>query len=272
MGMTQGPRHATEMSREAAKAGYGLVVALGGDGTISEVVNGLLGDSEAPDADAVLGLLPLGTANDLGRTLGIPKELSSAVRALNVDGVRRVDVGKVTVLERDGRPSVIRYFLNIADFGSGGAVVERVNRTTKAFGPQLSFLWGIIATMLSYQNPTITFSVDGDGEEEAIINDFIIANGKFFGGGLVPAPDAQMDDGQFDIVTLGDIGFVESVLNLPRLRRGTHLTHPKARFRRGKRVVARANERVLIEADGELVGPLPAVFEIIPQALRVKAP
>ena len=268
--MTQRSGHATELSREAIKAGYELVVALGGDGTVNEVINGFFEGSEALDTEVALGPLTMGTGNDLGRTLGIPKEFSLAVRALNKEGVQHVDVGKVSVSGLEG-PSEVRYFLNIADFGAGGAIADRVNRTTKVFGPQLSYWWGIISAMIPYKNPIITFSVDGKMEQEAIINDFIIANGRYFGGGLKPAPDARMDDGLFDIVTLGDIGFVESLLNLPRLKRGTHLTHPKTRFCRGKRVVARANKSVLVEADGEVVGYLPATFDIISRALRVKA-
>ena len=267
--MTQRPGHATELSREAIKAGYELVVALGGDGTANEVVNGFFSGSEPFDTDAVLGFLPLGTGNDLGKTLGIPKQFPQAVKALGTTGARHVDVGKVTK-SRVGHPAQVRHFLNSADFGAGGAVAERVNRTSKVLGPQLSYLWGIISTLTTYKNPAITFSVDEDPEQRAIINDFIVANGKYFGGGLKPAPDARMDDGLFDIVTLGDIGFLESLWNLPRLKRGTHLDHPKTQFRRGRRVVAQADERVLIEADGEVVGSLPATFEIIPGALLVK--
>ena len=237
------------------------MVALGGDGTVNEVVNGLFSGTEPLNQNVALGYLPVGTGNDLGRTLGIPKEFSGAVRALNEDRVRRVDVGRVLVAEDEGAPKV-RHFLNIADFGSGGAIADRVNRTTKRFGPQLSFWWGIISTMISLENPVITFSVDGAGEQEAVINDFIIANGRYFGAGLMPAPHAQMDDGLFDIVSLGDIGFIESLWNLPRMKRGTHLNHPKATFCRGKRVVARANKNVLVEADGEVVGSLPEVDPI----------
>ena len=105
-----------------------------------------------------------------------------------------MDVGKVTK-SRVGNPAQVRYFLNSADFGAGGAVAERVNRTSKVLGPQLSYLWGIISTLTTYKNPAMTFRVDEDPEQRAIINDFIVANGKYFGGGLKPAPDARMDDG-----------------------------------------------------------------------------
>ena len=277
--MTQRRGHATELSRQAIESGYELVVALGGDGTVNEVLNGFFRGPEPINTDAIFGFLPLGSGNDLCRNLGISGEFSAALRALNEGAARRVDVGKVVASEHVGKslgspgPTEPRYFLNIADFGSGGAIADKMNRTTKALGVQANVLWGIVSTMASYKNPTVTFSVDGEEEQVSIINDFIIANGKYFGAGLKPAPDARMDDGLFDIVILGDMRFVESLLNLPRLRRGTHLTHPKVRSRRGKRITARASSPVLpvlIEADGEVIGSLPATFEIVPQALLVK--
>ena len=269
--MTEGPGHGTDLATEAVEEGYELVVALGGDGTVNEVVNGLLGPSGVPNQATVLGILPVGTGNDLARALGIPREFPRAVEALNTDGVRRVDVGRVVLSSHDA-PSPVRYFLNSANFGSGGAIVDRVNKTPKVLGPQLSYLWGIISTMITYDNPIISYSIDDEDEGSATINDFIIANGKYFGGGLKPAPDAQMDDGLFDVVILGDIGFLECLMNLPRLKRGTHLEHPKVKVRRGQRIMARANVPVQIEADGDLVGCLPATFEIIPRALWVKQP
>ena len=274
--MTQHRGHATELSRYAIKSGYELVVALGGDGTVNEVLNGFFGETGPINTDAAFGFLPLGTGNDLCRNLGIPGELSAALRALGEGIARRVDVGKVVASEHLGtslgspEPTEARYFLNVADFGSGGAIADRMNRTSKALGAQASLLWGIVSTLASYKNPTVTFSVDDEEEQVSTMNDFIVANGRYFGAGLKAAPDAWMDDGLFDIVMLGDFRFVETMLNLPRLKRGTHLTHPKVKSRRGKRVTARASSPVLVEADGEVMGALPAAFEIMPQALLVK--
>ena len=269
--MTRRRGHATELARQALRAGYEMVVALGGDGTINEVMNGFFEGRSPLNPDAVLGLLPIGTGNDLAMGLGIPRDLNLAAQTLSRGRTRRLDVGKASVT-RPADGSEVRYFLNVADFGAGGAVADRVNRTTKVLGAQAAFLWGVLATMVLYKNPTVAFSVDGDEESEAVLNDVIVANGSYFGGGLKPAPHAQMDDGLFDIVTLGDIGFMESVWNLPRLRRGTHLTHPKVKLSRGKTVLARSRNEVLVEADGELIGSLPASFEVIPQAIRVRCP
>ena len=261
--------HATELSRNAVEAGYETVVAVGGDGTFNEVLNGLIGDPPGSCPDTALGLLPLGTGNDFVRTLGVPRQFDRAVRSLNRDETTLIDVGRVRASGPGGAPAV-RYFMNVADVGSGGAVAAKLNSTTKVFGPQVSTMWAIVSTIVRFKNPTITFSIDDGVEERAVINDLVLANAMYFGGGLKPAPDARIDDGLLDVVTLGDFGFLESLMNLPRLKRGTHLTHPKVRSYRSKKIHARADEEVLVEVDGEVLGSLPATFEILPRALRIK--
>lgn len=121
-----------------------------------------------------------------------------------------------------------------------------------------------------FENPAISYSSDDLEEVEAVLKNFIVANGRYYGGGLKPAPEAEPDDGLFDIVTIGDIGFLEVVMNLRKFTKGTHLSHPKISHWRAKRVEASSDERVLIEMDGEVIGTLPASFEVLPMALRVK--
>ena len=267
--MTQYRGHASELARQAAAVGYGLVVVLGGDGTINEVVNGIFPRPQHQSHEVTLGFLPLGKGNDFIRTLGMRGDLTLAVKALNIAETREVDVAKVECKGDVG--ASVRYFLNVADFGSGGAIAERVNRAKRGMGSQLSYLWAIVATMAFFRNPTITFKIDDGPDQVGVINNFVVANGRFFGGGLKPAPHAQIDDGLLDLVSMGDIGFFEALLNLPRLKRGSHLNHRKAGFYRGRKLVAHSDTPVLVETDGEVVGSLPATFEIVPGALKVKA-
>jgi YegS/Rv2252/BmrU family lipid kinase len=259
---------AVDIARSAIRSGYDVIVSVGGDGTANEVMNGFFDGDSPVSEEARLGLLSLGTGSDLVKTLGLPRNLRSYLRTLNEGRTKRVDVVKSTFsLESGGRAS--RYFLNVGEFGSGGAVVEKVNRTTKAFGGRVSFLWGIFSTLPFYRNKWITFKVDDGEEVTALLNNFIVANGRYFGGGLKPAPEALMDDGFVDIVTMGDIHFREVLLNIKKLMDGTHLTNPKVKLVRGKRVVASSEEKVLIDEDGEMVGVLPAEFEVHPKALKL---
>jgi diacylglycerol kinase (ATP) len=177
-------------------------------------------------------------------------------------------LGKCSFVSLEGEQRS-RFFINIADFGSGGAVVDKVNRTTKAFGGQISFLWGILTTLPTYKNKLTKYRIDDGPEEEQVLNTLVVANGRYYGGGIKPAPDAQLDDGMFDIVSIGDVGFLEAVSKLGKFRKGTHLGVSKVSFTRGRTVVADSDETQLVEMEGEMVGRLPARFELLPKAMNI---
>lgn len=266
---TEGPLHATTVTRQHLDRGYNLIVAVGGDGLVNEVVNGFFEEGRNLYPEAALGLLPVGSASDFVKSLGWDRDLTGAVRRLNGTQTRRVDVGRATFRDFRGEEET-RCFLNVADFGAGGAVVEKVNRTSKILGGALSFLWGILSTLPRYRNTEIHLTMDGGGEVSAMLNNVIVANGKYYGGCIKAAPDASIDDGCFQCVVVEDVTFSEVLWNLPRFLRGDHLTHPKVQSHHGKRLHATSTERVLIEVDGELVGTLPGTFDILPGALRIK--
>ena len=267
---TTAPLHATSLARQGLRDGCDLVVALGGDGVINEVVNGFFDGGRAVNSQAVLGILPFATASDFVKTIGIPRDFKEAVKRLGSGSTRSCDLGLIGCDGLDGQ-SLARYFINIAEFGVGAEVVDRVNRTTKRFGGQFSFTWGILRTMPFYRNKTIFYTIDNGPEDHAQVNNMVVANGRFYGAGLHPAPEAQLDDGLFDIAVIRDIGFIGGAKNLSKLRDGTYLKLPQVHFQRGKSVSAKCEERVLIEADGEVIGKLPATFEILPRAIKVRA-
>jgi YegS/Rv2252/BmrU family lipid kinase len=266
--LTGGPGDGAPLAMRALKEGYDVVVSVGGDGTLNEVVNGFFEDDRPVNPSASLGVISLGTGGDFIRTLGISRDLHAYLETLKRANARAVDTVRSVVTAPDGSRKV-RYFINVGEFGSGGAVVEKVNRTTKALGGRISFLWGILTTLPRYKNKEITYSVDGGDERTEVLNNFVVANGRFYGGGLKPAPEASLDDGQMDIVTMGDFRFREVLFSLGKLREGTHLSNPKVGFVRGRKVVARSEKKVLIEEDGELVGSLPAEFEIVPKSISL---
>lgn len=265
---TERQGHATLLASEAIKDGYELIVALGGDGTINEVVNGFFQDEAPLNPDAALAVMSIGTGSDFVKTIEFPMTPFECAQRIRSGKPWRVDMGKCTFVSLDG-DQLSRFFINIADFGSGGAVVDKVNRTTKAFGGRISFLWGILTTLPTYKNKLTKYRIDDGPEEEKILNTFVVANGRYYGGGLQPAPKAELDDGLFDIVSIGDVGFLEAISSLGKFRKGTHLEIPKVSFQRGRSVVASSDEIQLVEMEGEVVGRLPARFEMLHKAMNI---
>ncbi len=235
------------------------------------MLNGFFESDRNLFPDAVLGVLSVGTGGDFIRTLSWTKDVTRGVQRLQGTKTQLVDVGKAKFHDLEGENKT-RYFLNIAEFGSGAAVVEKVNRTSKVLGGFISFLWGILSTLPRYKNKEVHFTINGGEVKSTVLNTFIVANGQYYGGGIRSAPDAALDDGLFQVVTVGDLTFPQVVWNLPRFRRGTYLTHPKVDSYLGRLITATTQESVFVEMDGELVGTLPAEFKILPGALRLKVP
>ena len=275
--LTERRGHAAELARQAAEQGFRLIVAVGGEGTLFEMANGLLGVTGAVDPAIALGILPSGTGSDFARFVGIPRDPIAAVARLVGDKTITMDMGYLEcrrlapageTADADA-PLVKRYFMNVAGLGFDGEVIERVERGTKAIGGTIPYLSNLFASLLAYRNKNFTITYD-DRTLAGRFNSVICANGAYFGGGMFIAPKSKVDDGLFDLVLLGDLTKPEIVVTLPRLYKGTHLSHPKVTLLHAKEVRVVNQERALVQADGELVGMGPAVFRIIPQALRVK--
>ena len=263
--LTERPGHATQLARQALDDGYRTIVAVGGDGTVNEVLNGLVVNG-AVDPEVTLGIIPWGTGADFSRTVGIPRDYVEACRHLPRLETRPVDLGRITCL-RQGR-EVERYFINVAGLGFDGEVAELANRSPKVLGGTITYLACLFASLVTYRNKNAEFSFDGQ-HVRGRINSIIVCNGCYLGGGMFMAPDASFDDGIFDVVILGNLNKLEVVVNLPRLYKGTHLTHPKVSLCHAREVHVEARQRMFLQADGELIGEAPATFRIIPQALRV---
>jgi diacylglycerol kinase (ATP) len=267
--LTSRAGHATELAAEALAAGVDTVVAVGGDGTLNEVANGFFaGDRRYPDA--ALGLLPFGTGGDFRRTLGIPMDLEAAVECINARKLRTIDVGRIEMEALEGGRKV-RHFVNIADAGIGGVVVERVNRTTKLFGGKASFMYGSIATLLTYKPQQVSVKTEEQAWEGRAQN-VVVANCQYFGGSMHVAPRAEPDDGQFDVVIFGDIARFEAIKSIGDIYKADHVKNPKVTGWRSSRVEVTSDDRVLIDVDGEMCGILPAVFEVLPKAISVVVP
>jgi len=265
--LTEEPGHATQLARQALDDGFLTIVAVGGDGTVNEVVNGLVKEGGV-DPEVVLGIIPWGTGADFARMLGIPRDYMEACRHLLRSEPRPVDLGRITCF-REGR-EVERYFINAAGLGFDGEVSEVVKRFPKVLGGTITYLACLLIGLVTYRNKNVEFSFDGQSARGRL-NSIIVCNGRYFGGGMFIAPGAAFDDGLFNVVVMGNLNKLEVVVNLPRIYKGTHLTHPKVSHFAAKEVHVEAQERMFLQAEGELIGEAPATFQIMPQALKVLA-
>ena len=266
--ITEYPEHAIELTRRLIHEDVKSIIAVGGDGTLNEVVNGFFHQGKLINSDVSLGILSIGTGADFIRTTGWPKKISLALDRIELSQTRKIDIGKVECTDPDGN-TVVRYFINIGDFGFGAEVVRRVNSSSKYFGGKISFLAGILSTLITYKNKTISFKIDDGNWSTDKMNILIAGNGRYFGGGMNPAPMAELDDGKLDIVTIGDTKFFEVLKNLSSLRKGSHLDHPKINFYLAKKIQVKSDETVYIDLDGEFFGQLPAQVEIIPKVINI---
>lgn len=267
--MTEAPEHATTLTREALGQGFDLVISVGGDGTHNEVMNGFFAPGGELRREAQLAFVSMGTGSDLIKTLQIPKDPAEAVKHLIRSEPRPVDVGRLSFMSyRGGRET--RYFINIAGLGLDGDTVNRVNRTSKALGGFVSFLWGTVASLALYRNKEMAITVDDELLFEGPVAIVAVANGRYFGGGMCIAPHAQMDDGLFDIVIMHSLSKINLLANLPKVYKGSHLSHPNCISRRGRKAVIQTEE-ALLNLDGEQPGKGPVEMELLPLALQVRA-
>lgn len=259
--------HAAELAQRAAEDGAALVVAVGGDGTVNEVVNGLLAvDGARPE----LAVIARGTGTDLVRHFRIPTKLDGAVRTARDGAARPLDAGRVSYRGWDGEEASA-YFANAASAGMSGAVAQRANSSSKALGGRASFLYATLAVFARWHASEMDVEVD-DERRSGLMYDAIVANCRYLGGGMAMTPDAVPDDGLLDVLLIGDITRRDLALTLPKVYRGTHLPHPKAEALRGRRVTVRSDTPVPVELDGEQPGTTPATFEVVPDALRLRVP
>ena len=258
--------HLAELAREAALDGAELLVVVGGDGSVNEVANGLAGLGRQPE----VAVVPRGTGWDFSRTFGIPRKIDDAVQVALEGDVRTIDLGRASYRAWDGSDATA-FFANVASAGMSGAIAKRANETTKALGGKASYLWATFAVFSGWEATEIEVAVDGERRAGPMF-DVVVANGRFFGGGLEVCPEAEPDDGLFDVLTIGDVTKRDLVQTMPKMYRGTHLPHPKAELLRGSSVTVTSETPLPIELDGEQPGTTPVRFEVVAGALRLRVP
>ena len=262
---TTHPGYATQAAREALEGGERYLVAAGGDGTIHEVVNGMLDGDRPVAADAVLGVLASGSGCDFVKSFGLPGDAVEGARHLAGDAVRRIDVGKVTCAA--GSAQTVRYFPNVAQAGVGAATVARACALPGFLGPAKYFC-GFWLALPGFRPGTVRLDADGEAFQWRAHN-VVVANCRFYGGGMQISPKSEPDDGALDVLVMAGPKS-DAFTIVPKVYRGIHLPHRNIVELRASRVRIEADPPFPVEADGEIVGTTPAIFEVIPTPILVK--
>ena len=253
---TTGPGEAVVLARRAAQEGFDRVVAAGGDGTLNEVLNGI-----ADHLDRVeLALLPVGTGNDFARSVGIPADAEKALAILELGRVLPVDVVRL-------RSADTRLLLNASAGGFSAVVSEKMDSRSKDWWGALAYSWTALKSIPDIEEYQLTLTVDGRTEEISAYN-LVVANAKRIAGGIPIAPQAEIDDGQLDVLVVPAMPLARFTLLLPRILLGTHLDSEDLVIRRGAVVDVRSEPAVLLNADGEVTATSPASFEVLHRKLR----
>jgi len=261
---TEGVGHAMELAQAAASDGYRYLVAVGGDGTVNEVANGILHSTNA--AATALGVVSTGTGSDFARSAGLARDYTTACNNLTSSKRLTIDVG-VVEYQRDGKTQE-RFFVNSAGVGFDAAVVKETERLPKFFGGTIPYVAGLLRTLFIYKNKPVVVKVGDEVESLRVLN-VVVANGGYLGGGMHIVPGAELCDSLLDVAIVGDMGKFELLKELPKVYKGTHVNHPKFKMKKAAHATIESPETMLVYADGELLGECPAAFRIVPKALSL---
>ena len=253
---TDGRGAATEIALQARHSGFELVVGIGGDGTIHEVVNGLI--DSAGRCPAVLGVIPGGTGNDFSKILGCPADPDKALDTLLSGEVRAFDVGCVNG----------HYFINIAGVGFDAEVAGFLNQRPKRLPAALTYVYGVLVMLFRYRPVEMTLTLDEETVSEKCLL-VSVCNGHSHGGGMKMVPHARPDDGVLDICVAGDLSRTETLLLLPKVFSGKHTSHPKVKLYKTSAISIRSNQSLVLQADGEVLGRTPVELSLVAGALQV---
>ena len=263
---TNGPGDAILITEEAINNGSEIVIAMGGDGTFNEVLNGLLSSNKA---DTILFCgIPCGTANDFCKSIKMPKTIDDFFDSLSKGQIRKIDVGKVEFNMHSGE-STERYFLNVSNVGFAAEVVEKVNNSKKFLGPTLTYLKAITGTILSSKTEEAIIKTDTEQWNGTLFN-ISICNGKFVGSGLQISPNASVSDSFFNITLLGKFTLLDYIKYLPKVFRGENIKHDALTYMVCKKISVEGLVKQLgVEMDGEFVGFTKASFVVVPEKLNI---
>jgi YegS/Rv2252/BmrU family lipid kinase len=266
---TEKPRQATEIARGLIKDGFDLIIGVGGDGTMNEISSGFFSDysGKAINQDAALGMIPSGTGSDFIRFMKVPREFEKSAALIKNSKNKKIDIGKITYGNANRKE---QYFINVADFGLGAEVIRKIANVQSTRRGALTYYRGLLTTIMNYRSKTVTLAIDGQQQLQGEYLIGAVANGRIFGGGMIIAPQAEPDDGYFDLVLIKDMKKLEIIRNSRHLYAGTIAKNPKVVILKARNIKVQSQEEVYTEYDGEMGEKLPAEFSVIEKALNFR--
>lgn len=259
--------HATELTIQAINEGANYIIAAGGDGTVNEVVNGIMNFDVEIRAKLYFGIFPMGTGNDFARTAKISKSINDLAMLITTKKHISIDIG-VCRFTNVKKAKITRYFNNIAEIGIGAKVVEIVSNSKKRFGGTMSFTKGVMQAFVKFRKPQIKIkakNINWVGKAVTVC----FANGNFFGSGLGIAPDAKLNNGKLSLVIVGDIKLVHFLKHLPKLRKLKHINIPQVSYHKITNCQVSSEKPTPIEIDGENLGFTPFKVHVLPDAINL---
>ncbi len=262
---TERPGHAFQLTIEAVKRGFKTIIAIGGDGTANEVVNGLLHQEEEDPLEIALGVIPVGRGNDWGRSLGLPENYRKIVERIKEGRTVYQDVG-VVIYNDSGEK---RYFMNAAGIGFSAEVAHRANRARHRPRGTFTYLLNLLITLVKYRSKDAEIYIDGEQAFKGLFFTALVGVGKYSGGGMKLLPEAVLDDGLLDVCIVKDVSMFKVLRNIPRIYDGSFVNDPDVILARGREIRISSAELLHLEVDGESLAPGNFTFSILPGKLRV---
>ncbi|MBT8303303.1 MAG: diacylglycerol kinase family lipid kinase [Bacteroidia bacterium] len=264
---TQKKKHAIALAKEATENNCDYLVAVGGDGTLHEIINGVLQSDRPANDYPAIGLLPYGSANDFARTAGISNSIEALFELIRSNTIQKIDLGKILLQQTQK----IHYFINIASAGLGSQVVQDLEKSSNALGPKFNYFWHIIKGFLSYIKKEVNCS-GGTWQWNGKLMQMAVANGRYFGNAICVAPDAKLSNGQFQVAIFGDLSIWDYLNNLGKLKNGIKIVHPQVYYHDVDELLIESTNSCGIEADGEYIGLTPAIISVLPKAISFIMP
>jgi YegS/Rv2252/BmrU family lipid kinase len=260
---TERKKHAIELAKQATENGCDYLVSVGGDGTLHEVVNGMLQSKLPANEYPVIGLLPYGSANDFARTTRISNSIEELVEMIRSNTTLKIDLGRILLQQTHET----RYFINIAGVGLGPEVAQKLEQSSSVLGPGFNYFKHIIKGFFSYVKKEVSCT-SSTWQWKGKLLQMAVANGRYHGNAICTAPDAKLTDGLFQVVIYGDLRIWDYIKNFRNLKKGIKINLPQVSYHDAGEVLLESNDSCGIEADGEYVGLAPATISVVPKAIN----